>query len=74
MNHIFEPRLTGTTGTTGNGLSTASRTRTGPSTANSHSNLPTSLVNEHAQINAVESNLDEINIVADDDVDAADNQ
>ena len=68
MNHIFEPRLTGTTGTTGNGLSTASRTRTGPSTANSHSNLPTSLVNENAQIGVDNSreDLDEINVVADD--------
>ena len=61
LNQIFEPRSTGTTGTTGNGPSTAH------STADSYPNLPTSLVNEHAQI-GIESNLDEIKVVNDGDV------
>ena len=61
LNQIFEPRSTGTSGTTGNGPSTAH------STADSYPNLPTSLVNEHAQI-GIEFNLDEIKVVIDGDV------
>ena len=59
MNHIFEPR---STGTIGNDPNTAHGTTDPPP------NLPTSLVNENAQIGVDNSreDLDEINVVADD--------
>ena len=62
MNHIFEPRSTGTTGTAGNGP----RSNNGTTTAAPPS-LPTSLVNENAQIGVDHSNLDEIRVVAADE-------
>ena len=64
MDHIFEPRSTGTpgtAGTAGNGPRSNNRTTTPPPPS-----LPTSIVNEHAQI-GVDSNLDEIRVVAADE-------
>ena len=54
MNKIFEPR---TTGTTGNGPSSRNGT-TDPAPT-----LPTSMVNENAQIGVDNSDLDEIQVV-----------